>query len=87
CWHRKIPMYVVCHNPKKDWNMWMLRTVRSTGQVFDSWVQLTEFLEKEYTVKTKTKTNSVSLSDAVKNLVVAIKKVVQALGKQLRSSK
>lgn len=47
-YHRKIPIYVVSRNAKRDWNMWMLRTVRKTGQVFDSWAQLTEFLTEKY---------------------------------------
>lgn len=69
CWHRKIPVYVVCHNPKKDWNMWMLRTVRSTGQVFDSWTQLTEFLTKEYgEAKTQNKSLAVRLVDVIQEI-------------------
>ena len=54
-WHRKIPVYVVCHGPMKDWNMWMLRTVRKTGQVFPSWKQLMEHLIETYGDKAKDK--------------------------------
>lgn len=53
--HRKIPLYVVSRNAKRDWNIWMLRTVRKTGQVFDSWTQLMEFLIEKYGDKTKDK--------------------------------
>lgn len=58
-YHRKIPVYVVCHSPKKDWNMWMLRTVRSTGIVFDSWVQLMDYLEEKYNKSTETRNEAV----------------------------
>ncbi len=76
-WHRKIPVYVVCHNPMKDWNMWMLRTVRRSGQIFPSWAQLMEFLNDKYG---ETKTQN-------KSLVTRVVDVVQEIGHKLSSSK
>ncbi len=64
-WHRKIPVYVVCHNPKKDWNMWMLKTVRMTGEIFDSWTQLDDFLTKRYKEKKNVSHNIFNLKRLV----------------------
>jgi len=79
-WHRKIPVYVVSRNAKRDWNIWMLRTIRKTGRVFDSWSQLTEFLTKEYG---ETKTRKKPLI----NTVVSVRKWFRGLEKQLSLSK
>ncbi len=78
-WHRKIPVYVVCHNPKKDWNMWMLRTVRTTGEIFDSWSQLTDFLTKRYKQKKNVPNNIFNL----KRLVAECRTVLRRVSRRL----
>ena len=51
--HCKTPVYVVCYDPKSDWNMWLLRTVRRNGQLFESWAQLLDFLTEKYGKRSK----------------------------------
>lgn len=80
-WHRKIPVYVVCHNPMKDWNMWMLRTVRTTGEVFPSWAQLVDFLKDKYGVK-KTRNKSL-VTRAATEVLSHIDRIKQEIEKHL----
>lgn len=51
--HCKTPVYVVCYDPKSDWNMWLLRTVRRNGQLFENWTQLMDFLTEKYGKRSK----------------------------------
>lgn len=50
--HRRIPVYVVCYDALKDWNMWMLGSViQGTdygGDLFENFNQLIECLRKKY---------------------------------------
>ena len=46
--HCKTPIYTVCYSPKKDFNVWMLRTLRKGGPIFDNFAQVVTFIEEKH---------------------------------------